>query len=266
MKHERLLTITTPKAPATSIGMLPGAPGSDDRGSSSAIAAWLAERTPAAVDKEARSRLSAGLGVQLDPSFDDWRVVNNNPPAEVRAAAVDELERFMTPAPGRVTQLWLVELSLITSRRADDVETETLRLTAYSDRLGAYPADVVREALLVRAWRWWPSWAELREVCEELVSPRRTLRNALRDWPEELARQRDFIRESIRQERETAEAEAQARAAREAAERERAAQCMGPEGCDDCTCPDVCASYRASGEQTKRGSLAFKAELDGWRM
>ena len=158
MKHTSFESTISLPAVSEPIGPRHGASGSAMPASSSAIAAWLAERRPAEVDRVAWSRLSAS-GVELDPSFDDWRMVENNPTPQVRAAALAELEPLMTPAAVPVLKRWLVELSLITSRRADDAETEMLRLAAYSDRLAAYPADVAREATLVRPWRWWPSWA-----------------------------------------------------------------------------------------------------------
>ena len=261
MKHTSFESTISLPAVSEPIGPRHGASGSAMPASSSAIAAWLAERRPAEVDRVAWSRLSA-LGVELDPSFDDWRMVENNPTPQVRAAALAELDPLMTPAAVPVLKRWLVELSLITSRRADDAETELLRLAAYSDRLGAYPADVAHEALLVRPWRWWPSWAELQGACAPLFGPRGTLRDALRDWPQELAEQRELARERIRQDNAAAQARRDAAAAEEAAERARAAQCMRPEGCDDCLCPEVCAAHRAGGGKTRRGSLAAGAAVD----
>lgn len=76
-------------------------------------------------------------------------------------------------------EMWLVELSVITARRIDAAETEGLRVAAYASRLEGYPADVAREALLTHPWRFFPSWAELAEVCEKLVKPRRDMLAAL---------------------------------------------------------------------------------------
>lgn len=118
-------------------------------------------------------------------------MIASNPPLALRASALAELQHFMAPAPPRAVERWLVELSLITSRRQDDTDTEALRLAAYSDRLAAYPADVVREVLLVMVWRWWPSWAELKPECDKLAGPRRRVQNALANWPEEEAAERE---------------------------------------------------------------------------
>jgi hypothetical protein len=187
--------------------------------------------------------------VQVDPFYepyyqaDAWQVIEGNPPAEVRATALAELERFMAPAPQPALERWLVELSLITSRRQDDTATEALRLAAYSDRLAAYPSDVAREALLVHTWQWWPSWHELKQVCDEIVRPRRQVQNALTYWPEEEAERRERNRRL-----------AEERRRKQRAERER--NCNG--ACYGC--PDDCA-FRAEGAERE---AAREAEQAAW--
>lgn len=76
-------------------------------------------------------------------------------------------------------EMWLAELDLIAPRRASSTNDDDLRMQAYCTRLAAYPADVVREALLVHAWRFFPSWAELKEVCDELTAHRAAVRDEL---------------------------------------------------------------------------------------
>ena len=78
-----------------------------------------------------------------------------------------------------MSEAWLVELSMIAPRRNDGEGNAELLLSAYSSRLGNYPADVAREALLGRTWRFFPSWFELHEVCEELASQRRAVHAAV---------------------------------------------------------------------------------------
>lgn len=90
----------------------------------------------------------------------------------------------MTPAPVRMIEGWLSELSVIVARRTGDEFSEELRLTAYTSRLMAYPADVVRETLLVRTWKFWPTWMELQEECERLSAPRRHMLAALAKGPD----------------------------------------------------------------------------------
>lgn len=112
------------------------------------------------------------------------------PPAQIKAAHVEgevseellaRAEGAMIPAPPRMIEEWLAELSVITAKRADDDFSEELRLTAYTNRLAEYPADIVRHALLVHTWKFWPTWSELSDVCELLTSKRRAMIKALRN-------------------------------------------------------------------------------------
>ena len=94
-------------------------------------------------------------------------------------AAREKLAYAMRPAERGQVLGWLAELSVITARRADDDATEDLRAAAYSNRLSDYPADVVREALLVRRWKFFPTWLELGDACDEIVKPRKQMQAAL---------------------------------------------------------------------------------------
>lgn len=58
---------------------------------------------------------------------------------------------------------------------------------AYRVRLESYPIDVVHRAVLVETWPFFPSWHELKAVCEKLVAPRRLILHALRRALEENA-------------------------------------------------------------------------------
>ena len=92
--------------------------------------------------------------------------------AEDLASVVTDVQAsFAAAHPYRIEE-WLAELSVIAPKRADDEMTETLRLRVYTERLSGYPADVVRAALLVETWRFWPSWDELAKVLERLQAPR----------------------------------------------------------------------------------------------
>lgn len=102
----------------------------------------------------------------------------NGTPENLAGLQVKIAGAFATPHLDQV-EAWLVELSLIAPRRSDGDGNDLLRLEAYASRLSAYPADVVREALLGRTWRFWPSWFELHEICEELIGHRRAVRDAL---------------------------------------------------------------------------------------
>jgi hypothetical protein len=95
-------------------------------------------------------------------------------------AAMDDLEKFQTPAPKRQVERWLAELSVLSAKRQDDGFSEALRLEAYATRLCQYPADIARNAVLGHSWKFWPTWSELEQVCENLASVRRSMAASLR--------------------------------------------------------------------------------------
>ena len=156
---------------------------------STALATRLATRTPADTDRVAVSRASqhnVSLTLRHESRFPPGRpsysiVVGCDViglPSE-REAALADLRKFQTPATENQIAGWLAELSVISAKRKDSEFDESLRLTAYTHRLMAYPADVVRSALADRTWRYWPTWDELKDVCEELAKPRRMMILAL---------------------------------------------------------------------------------------
>ena len=104
-------------------------------------------------------------------------------PPEARGMALADLEKFNTPAPTRMIEGWLAELSVIVARRGDDEFGDELRLSAYASRLARYPADISRRAILGERWKFWPTWYELENVCERLHSPRMRMMAALRRGP-----------------------------------------------------------------------------------
>ena len=85
------------------------------------------------------------------------------------------LARFMVPPTVEQCEAWLAELSVIAPSRAEGEMTGALKLQAYVRRLRGYPADIVRSVLLERAWRFFPSWAELAGFCESAAKDRREL-------------------------------------------------------------------------------------------
>lgn len=155
----------------------------------------LATATPAQVNNSLAS-LARQCGVELNVrkdykaeydrhgAFLGWKdtgrviALVDGKPANIDAMASRIVGAF-EPATVDQVEEWLVELSMLAPRRADGDGNDLLRLEAYGRRLADYPADVVREALLGRVWRFWPSWAELHDVCEELTAQRRAVRDAL---------------------------------------------------------------------------------------
>ena len=161
----------------------------------SKAAAWLARRAPGEVDRAALSRASS-LGAALTLRYENrfpvgpngeqlpsrqilaGCVVDGSPEAREKAASA--LAGFLTPPPKTAIEDWLAELSVITARRAKDEISEILTISAYASRLSRYPTDIVRHVLVERAWHFWPTWAELKAVCDELVAPRNRMLAALR--------------------------------------------------------------------------------------
>lgn len=162
--------------------------------SSEEIAAWLATQRPADMDKAAVSRASShnvGLMVRYEgryPTGPNGEYVQSYQVAvscechgtnQNRDAALVDLMKFETAAPIRAIEAWLAELSVTSASRQREGIESALMLEAYASRLTAYPADVVRDALLVKPWKWWPTWDELRTYCEANAGPRRHMIAAL---------------------------------------------------------------------------------------
>lgn len=184
--------------------------------STSEIAEWLASKVPADIDKAAVSRLSSrGVGVAVKyktmfpagaPAYD--LAVGCTATGGDRAAALVDMERLLTPAPVRHIEAWLAELSVLTAGRGREGMDAELMVTAYSSRLTKFPADVVKDALTVKTWKWFPAWEELERYCNAKASPRRMMVEALRRedvqeperrlaTPDEKARIRDLISEQF---------------------------------------------------------------------
>ena len=97
------------------------------------------------------------------------------------ARAIETVEQQMNPATSDRIDGWLAELSVITKRRKESDAVEALTLAAYRRRLMAYPGRVVYEALVMRTYHFWPSWDELKVVCDELVRPWNLILKSLKE-------------------------------------------------------------------------------------
>lgn len=124
-------------------------------------------------------RYPSGANGESLPSYTVATGCDVNGTEEHRQAALADLSRLMAQPEKRQIEDWLAELSVISAKRRDGEMDEALRLEAYSSRLAQYPADVVHEAVLGVAWKFWPTWSELEQVCERMVSPRRQMLAAL---------------------------------------------------------------------------------------
>jgi len=194
MKRFNSETIISQKAPHSKTGTQGGGRGLATPESLEKVAAWLASHSVQDVDRAAVSRAkSHGVGLQVRieyrypsgpngeylPSYGVAAGCDVHGDNESRAAALADLLNFQTPAPIRTIEDWLAELSVISASRSREEIESALMVTAYSSRLSQYPADIVREALLVKAWKWWPTWDELRKECEAKAGPRRHMIAAL---------------------------------------------------------------------------------------
>lgn len=162
------------------------------------VATWLAGQRPVDMDKAAVSRAlshGVGLAVKYEHRFPSGPNGEHLPsyqvavscavsPAGNHEAALADLRNFLTPAPVRLIEEWLAELSVIVARRADDPFADELRVSVYSSRLTRFPADVVKTVLLRETYRFWPTWEELEKRCKALTGPRVQMIAALERGPE----------------------------------------------------------------------------------
>ena len=85
------------------------------------------------------------------------------------------------PAPLRIIQSELARMRVSTKSRADTEGEGKLAAAVFAENLTEYPADVVVWAC--RKWsrteKWWPSWAELKDLLDRGVRRRRALLGAL---------------------------------------------------------------------------------------
>jgi len=98
---------------------------------------------------------------------------------EQRKNALADLRNFLTPAPIREIEKWIAELSVITAGRGREGFDADLMINAYSSRLSKYPADVAKHALLGETWKWFPTWDELKKICDAKTGPRLHMVKAL---------------------------------------------------------------------------------------
>lgn len=118
-----------------------------------------------------------GVFLGYEPNGQTLAIVKGD--AAAIDAMLDRIDGAFAPADESQIAVWLAELDAIAPSRAQSAANDDLRLQAYVSRLRDYPADVAKEALLARAWRFFPSWAEVKEACDELVKHRTAVRDAL---------------------------------------------------------------------------------------
>jgi len=112
----------------------------------------------------------AFIGSELVPAT---VMASGNPDA--LALVAEKVRSTMRPASREKIEQWVAELSVITAPRKSDGMTMELMLAAYSRRLAEYPADMVREVLILRTWKFFPTWAELKEALDVMLADRRAM-------------------------------------------------------------------------------------------
>ncbi|MEN9060020.1 hypothetical protein [Ponticoccus litoralis] len=153
------------------------------------ISTRLANKAPAEVDQAILSQASQ-LGVALRAgyktvfpkgggSYDMVTGYDVGGSVTQAPAMLRSVQAASTPAETRSIEGWLAELSVLTIPRKGDEMSGEVTLVAYASRLGQYPADIARAALLDHPWKFWPSWVELQDVCDRLNAPRRHMAAAL---------------------------------------------------------------------------------------
>ncbi len=118
-----------------------------------------------------------GYGTEIDFKGFDF---NGAPDADIAAArAILDEANALCPKP--VAAKAVAVLKARTKSRAEQGDDLKLLIAVFSDDLQRYPADVVIAAC--RAWgeneMWFPSWSELKGVCESKFQRRRALQEIL---------------------------------------------------------------------------------------
>ena len=97
------------------------------------------------------------------------------------AIALETVERALFPCPKEVIHRELLRLKLMAGARTLSEDEVLFQLAIYAEELAKYPEDAVVDAL--RHWgrtqKWWPAWAELKELLDDRVKRRNALMEAL---------------------------------------------------------------------------------------
>ena len=97
---------------------------------------------------------------------------------ESLASVAEKIRSTMQPASSEKVEQWIAELSVITPPRKSDGMTLELLIAAYTKRLLGFPADMVRDVLIVRTWQYFPTWFELDAALNAMLSARRAMLSA----------------------------------------------------------------------------------------
>ena len=182
---------------ASSIGLRPSETGSGRPTTSAEAQALLATATPAAIEEALPAWLPPSIASTIKPV---WRTRPGSDPeiwddafiggyrlegdldAEAAREALALLELLDQRAERREYAKALGRLKAVTISRASTAEDLALQIDTLASELIEYPIDVAREACSTsaRTNRFFPTCAELRELCEDAVLFRRALMRELR--------------------------------------------------------------------------------------
>ena len=125
---------------------------------------------------------ASSLGVALRAKFDLCKVGDEtfffSASAEIEGTPdaigtwAQKIAAVQMPTPRDMVEVWLAELSVSAKKRQEDGFSDALRIEVYSRELAKYPADVVKEALATRRWKFWPALSEVQEICDVMCRTR----------------------------------------------------------------------------------------------
>lgn len=93
---------------------------------------------------------------------------------------LSKMSPFMAPPEKSIVEEWLAELSIMVARSKQAEVDEKLRLAVYARNLSAYPADIVKHAILGVGHKFWPVWIELKDYCDNELAARNVLIDELK--------------------------------------------------------------------------------------
>lgn len=147
------------------------------------LEAWLPRQVASSIEPVVHDPTTMGSDPERNWSVIGWRVGSDHEENAGREA-IEMLRRLNLSCGLEFATKELVRIKMLTkAAKQDDMDTELL-LGIMAEELADYPADVVRDScrFYTKRNKWFPSWSELQELCEERALKRRVLLNALRRY------------------------------------------------------------------------------------
>ncbi len=148
------------------------------------LAAWLPSSVSCRVSEQFyRPRIDGPSDPKRNYEMLGWRLDDGWDEADGRES-LRLLEMLNACATPEDCQNELARLKVLTVARNLSHDDLLAQIAIYAGELSQYPLDVVRDAC--RSWakseKWWPSWAELREQCDDRAMKRRGLLQVLKRY------------------------------------------------------------------------------------